>query len=799
MAVTLDDVAKLLDEQGLRYSRDEQAGALLAGFKTEAYRNKDGDAAAQLFLEVDESGEWLRVFSPAAYNLAGCRNLAAVLEVFAGIQWRTKLVCFEYDSSDGEIRPAVTHAVEDTSLSGAQLSTLIQAIPLILDSYHPVVVRAIKTGVVDFDAEDTDDPVDRAANHDPSRRAARTSATGLTPATALPEILSRLVALLATQLGVDGAIISAQTRLADLNIDSLDAVELAMEVEEEFDIVVGDEHLEQVRTVGDAARAIAAIAAGEPVPPPESAISQSRPQLPDKDDLARSPQTADDSGEQWSGESDDSGGESRPEVPIAVEEDEESHPSRDRSSCQPADPPGTIVNSLGMKLVPIAPGSFLMGAGDDDPDGDPDEEQPHSVKITRGFFLGMHQVTQQQYERVRGANPSVFKGGSLPVEHLSWQDAKTFCELLSAIPEEKRAGRAYRLPTEAEWEYACRAGTTTPFNMGESLQRNMARFSKSEMWLPQQTAPVGSYPPNAWGLFDMHGNVWEWTADWFASDYYASSPGTDPPGPESGSHHTLRGGSASVMAHECRSAIRGEAQADGPTRSAVGRFEQIGDFGCRVACDVRSPAPDSETHHGHSAIDSRSFDLKCEIVDPLNQLRKSLCEITTKDTASRILPAGLLSFVRDGVGHPLIMLSLVSDLLRVVRDAIYADESLSTEEEGFVAPIAWGLIKQLAKHRTEYAAAASDPQRNLRDALNTYSSDTKAFGYSCLTTKWAGAVICRQASQVSPGCVAGDEYLAILRKMATAIFSVDKDSNVDAGLRSDILLAEVASVLCRPQ
>jgi hypothetical protein len=293
----------------------------------------------------------------------------------------------------------------------------------------------------------------------------------------------------------------------------------------------------------------------------------------------------------------------------------------------------------------------------------------------------------------------------------------------------------------------------------------------------------------------MHGNVWEWTADWFASDYYKNSPMADPTGPKNGTHHTLRGGSASVMAHECRSAIRGEAQADGPTRSAVGRFEQIADFGCRVVCEVRSSELAAEGKQAYTAIDVRAFDLKREIVDPLNQLRKSLCEITTRDTARLILPEGLLSFVRDGVGHPLIMLALVSDLLRVVRDAIYADDSLSTEEESFVAPIAWGLINQLAKHRKEYAAAASDPQRNLRTALQVYSSDTKAFGYSCSTTKWAGAIICRQATDVSPESAAREDYLAILQKMAVAILSVDKGSETDVRRKCDRLLAEAISVL----
>jgi formylglycine-generating enzyme required for sulfatase activity len=125
------------------------------------------------------------------------------------------------------------------------------------------------------------------------------------------------------------------------------------------------------------------------------------------------------------------------------------------------DPPGTIVNSIGMKLVPIPAGEFLMGSPEDCPLGDPDEEFQHRVRITAPFMLGMHQVTQAQYQEVTGENPSFFEGPDLPVEHLTWTQAQRFCELLSAHPAELQAGRRYRLPTEAEWEYACRAGTTT--------------------------------------------------------------------------------------------------------------------------------------------------------------------------------------------------------------------------------------------------------------------------------------------------------------------------------------------------
>jgi formylglycine-generating enzyme required for sulfatase activity/Tfp pilus assembly protein PilF len=248
------------------------------------------------------------------------------------------------------------------------------------------------------------------------------------------------------------------------------------------------------------------------------------------------------------------------------------------------DPPGTVTNSIGMKFVPIPAGKFLMGSPEDCPFVDPVEEFQHRVRITKPFLLGMHQVTQSQYEKVTGENPSLFKGPNHPVEHLSWKEAHRFCELLSSLPAEVAAGRQYRLPTEAEWEYACRAGTTTTFNTGDTLELHQARFATMERSSPKPTAPVGSYPPNAWGLYDMHGNVWEWTADWFSAKYFKRSRVDDPAGPKRGTHHTLRGGSASVEAHECRSSFRGEAAEDGPEDPPAARFAVLGDFGIRVVC-----------------------------------------------------------------------------------------------------------------------------------------------------------------------------------------------------------------------
>jgi formylglycine-generating enzyme required for sulfatase activity len=251
------------------------------------------------------------------------------------------------------------------------------------------------------------------------------------------------------------------------------------------------------------------------------------------------------------------------------------------------DPDGTITNSIGMKLVPIKPGEFLMGSDDSDPNRIPIEELQHRVRITRPYFIGMHAVTQAQFGEVMRSDPSLFKGLFRPVEHLSWADANEFCERLSDLANERAAGRTYRLPSEAEWEYACRAGTTTPFNTGVALYQHQACYALNNLPTPAQTVDVGTYPPNQWGLFEMHGNVWEWTNDWFDSEYYyGSSPLDNPRGPVRGTHHTLRGGSASTLVHECRSAMRGEAESDAPKTNPLNRFELYGDFGVRVVCNL---------------------------------------------------------------------------------------------------------------------------------------------------------------------------------------------------------------------
>ena len=206
-------------------------------------------------------------------------------------------------------------------------------------------------------------------------------------------------------------------------------------------------------------------------------------------------------------------------------------------------------DSIGMKFKLIPAGTFIMGDARVNKDW-----TPHEVILTTSFKMGVHEVTQAQYEQVMGVNPSEFKGADNPVETLSWDDAVEFCRRLSALPAEKAAGNVYRLPTEAEWEYACRAGTTTKYSFGddESELRDHAWCSENS---DVQTHRVGSKKPNAWGLYDMHGNVFEWCQDRYGD--YPSGSVTDPTGPAVGSGRVIRGGGWSYPAEDCRSADRG--------------------------------------------------------------------------------------------------------------------------------------------------------------------------------------------------------------------------------------------------
>jgi formylglycine-generating enzyme required for sulfatase activity len=213
-------------------------------------------------------------------------------------------------------------------------------------------------------------------------------------------------------------------------------------------------------------------------------------------------------------------------------------------------------NSLGMKLAWIPSGTFKMGSPVGEP-GRNDDEVQHDVTLTKGFYLGVYEVTQAQWRAVMGDNPSSFKGDDHPVDNVSWDDCQEFCKKLSL-----RDGRRYRLPTEAEWEYACRAGTTSQYYSGdgEEALRKVGWYAGNS-W--RQPHVVGGLAPNAWGLYDMHGNVWEWCAD--GAGPYPAGNVTDYKGPQSGINRILRGGCWANDARDCRAAYRGKVPPVGHT------------------------------------------------------------------------------------------------------------------------------------------------------------------------------------------------------------------------------------------
>ena len=250
-------------------------------------------------------------------------------------------------------------------------------------------------------------------------------------------------------------------------------------------------------------------------------------------------------------------------------------------SLPPPGPPENIVLDLGggvvLETALIPAGRFMMGS----PPAEAfrgEDELSRAVTITRPFHLGRHEVTQAQYEAVMGKNPSAFKGEKRPVENVSWFDAADFCRRAS-----ERTGRTVRLPTEAEWEYACRAGTTGPFSVGASIAPDQANYNSQPGDADGyagvhggRTGNVDAFRPNAWGLFNMHGNVQEWCADGYAP--YPPGPATDPRGPPGAERRVLRGGGWRHPPEKLRSARRGESPPEGRGR----------DIGFRVAVEVRT-------------------------------------------------------------------------------------------------------------------------------------------------------------------------------------------------------------------
>jgi formylglycine-generating enzyme required for sulfatase activity len=211
-----------------------------------------------------------------------------------------------------------------------------------------------------------------------------------------------------------------------------------------------------------------------------------------------------------------------------------------------------IVNSIGMSFALIPPGSFMMGERRGATEAsDPDEEPQHRVALSKPFYMGVHEVTQSQWVRVMGYNPSRFRSPDNPVEQVSWNDAIRFIRKLNKL----EGGDFYRLPTEAEWEYSARSGSGGFFWFGDD-PKMLSQYAWQAENSQKRSHPVGQMPQNPFGLFDLCGNVSEWTMDWYGERYYSKSSYIDPKGPPAGSSKTVRGCSYADPAKYCRSAYR---------------------------------------------------------------------------------------------------------------------------------------------------------------------------------------------------------------------------------------------------
>jgi len=232
--------------------------------------------------------------------------------------------------------------------------------------------------------------------------------------------------------------------------------------------------------------------------------------------------------------------------------------SAPKSAAPPADAAESLTNSFGMQFRLVPAGSFQMGVANQDHRLPfPEDAVPHTIEITHPYYLGIHEVTQQQFAAVMGANPSWHAPGGkyedrvkiddtsqCPVDNVSWEEAAEFCRRLSEEPQEKQAGRRYRLPTEAEWEYACRANRQDKIRLSvhwDPDDKSGEIANKERTDEPLCTVPVGSYPPNGFGMHDMCGNVFEWTADYRSKGYYARAPSKNPQGPANGYLRVIRG------------------------------------------------------------------------------------------------------------------------------------------------------------------------------------------------------------------------------------------------------------------
>lgn len=219
--------------------------------------------------------------------------------------------------------------------------------------------------------------------------------------------------------------------------------------------------------------------------------------------------------------------------------------SRPQPQPQPPVAPRTLRNSIGMEFVRIPAGTFQMGSNE----GEANEKPLHTVRISRSFYLGQYEVTQEQWTVMMGSNPSLFKGETYPVENVSWDDVQAFIKRLNI----RENGIQYRLPSEAEWEYAARAGTTTAYSFGNDPNQ-LGEYAWYGENAGGQTHPVGQKNPTPWGLYDMHGNASEWVKDWYGP--YTAGTVVDPEGPRLGSYRVYRAYGCYESAKNCRTSRR---------------------------------------------------------------------------------------------------------------------------------------------------------------------------------------------------------------------------------------------------
>jgi formylglycine-generating enzyme required for sulfatase activity len=223
--------------------------------------------------------------------------------------------------------------------------------------------------------------------------------------------------------------------------------------------------------------------------------------------------------------------------------------------------PKQVTTKTGIEMMLIPAGEFIMG----DDGGEDDEKPAHKVKIS-AFYMDKYEVTQQAYEGMMGKNPAKFKGPLKPVERISWFSAIQYCNMRSLREgltpcydletlECNYEADGYRLPTEAEWEYACRAGTSTEYSFGNAPEE-LGQYAWFKTNANETSHPVGQKKPGPWGFYDMHGNIWEWCNDYYDENYYKKSPIENPSGPSMGDERVLRGGSWAGAAQSARSSSR---------------------------------------------------------------------------------------------------------------------------------------------------------------------------------------------------------------------------------------------------